>query len=68
MGEGVRLRESIVLHGATLQVGTRAHTAAVAPREAEGRGEPLLTPSPHIVLFGRSTRVFCTASWAGGAP
>lgn len=38
MGEGVRLRESIVLHGATLQVGTRRTVVCNIPKKAEGEG------------------------------
>ena len=71
IGEGVRLRENIVLHGATLQVGTQAHAAHVAPPEAKWRSAPhglCIWPLTPFVLFVRSTRVFCTASWAGGAP
>lgn len=71
IGEGVRLRESIILHGATLQVGTQAHATHVAPPEAKRRGAPrglCIWPLTPCLLFVRSTHVFCTASWAGGAP
>lgn len=74
VGEGVRLRESIVLHGATLQVGTRHTQHGKVPLEAgEGLTPPgsasgPFSPLTSHVLFGRSTHVFCTASWAGGAP
>lgn len=39
IGEGVRLRESIVLHGATLQVGAR-HVAVCGTQEAGEKGLP----------------------------